>query len=395
METKVTKYFSKPLMKQNIKSNWILIVIIMVIMIMMSTVLNYAMSIMGGDSHAEDVTEYQSEFYSYLGAIATYNTMSGSKLSYEDFIAVEDKTAYDAAFQMLNAQADMELSTEGFNESIEGLEKSDIAISSYVRQFEYNYALMQSKGVFSGDDLTVQGMMETMFEMMGLDSELMEKMSFMDSSAMINSMYYTVIGLLPIFLLIVILGNSLIADQVDKGSMAYVLSTPTKRRAVTITQMVFMIVVPLIVLIPVCISRIVTTNIFFDEVNVAMIIALYAGMYVLVETVSSICYMGSCLFDRSRSSMAFGGGLTVWFFLASLLGMFGSDMMIDMGIGVKELGIFNKTTLVGLYDINALSTIGTDSVDLSFIWKLAILLGITVVCYSVGSIKFQRKDLPL
>lgn len=148
METKVTKYFSKPLMKQNIKSNWILIVIIMVIMIMMSTVLNYAMSIMGGNSHAEDVTEYQSEFYSYLGAIATYNTMSGSKLSYEDFIAVEDKTAYDAAFQMLNAQTDMELSTEGFNESIDGLEKSDIAISSYVRQFEYNYALMQSKGVF-------------------------------------------------------------------------------------------------------------------------------------------------------------------------------------------------------------------------------------------------------
>lgn len=93
--------------------------------------------------------------------------------------------------------------------------------------------------------------------------------------------------------------------------------------------------------------------------------------------------------------MAFGGGLTVWFFLASLLGMFGSDMMIDMGIGVKELGIFNKTTLVGLYDINALSTIGTDSVDFSFIWKLSVLFGITVVCYSVGSIKFQRKDLPL
>lgn len=65
---------------------------------------------------------------------------------------------------------------------------------------------------------------------------------------------------------------------------------------------------------------------------------LYTGMYVLVEAVSGICYFGSYFFNRSRSSMAFGGGITVWFFLASLLGMFGSSDLVDMGMGVKELG---------------------------------------------------------
>lgn len=119
---------------------------------------------------------------------------------------------------------------------------------------------------------------------------------------------------------------------------------------------VFLIFVPFIIISLVCISRLISIRAFFGEVNVAGTIALFAGMYFLAEAVAAICYMGSCIFDRSRSSLAFGGGLSVWFFPASLLGMFGSDMMADMGIGVKELGYFSKTTLVGLYDITALST---------------------------------------
>ena len=202
-------------------------------------------------------------------------------------------------------------------------------------------------------------------------------------------------GLLPIFLLIVIIGNSVIVNQVDKGSMAYVLSTPTKRSAVVITQMIFMIVVPLIVLSIVCISRIISTNVFFGEVNAASICALYAGMYILVEAVAAICYMGSCIFNRARSATAFGGGLTVWFFLASMLGMFGSSMMTDIGMGVKELGVFNNMTLVGLYDIKSLATVGTSSVDYTFAWKLGILLIIAAACYVIGAVRFQKKDLPL
>lgn len=125
------------------------------------------------------------------------------------------------------------------------------------------------------------------------------------------------------------------------------------------------------------------------------IIMLYTGMYVLVEAVSGICYFGSYFFNRSRSSMAFGGGITVWFFLASLLGMFGSSDLVDMGMGVKELGIFNKLTLVGLYDIKALETVGTGDVNMDFLWKLIVLAAVAVVFYATGAVRFQKKDLPL
>lgn len=82
-------------------------------------------------------------------------------------------------------------------------------------------------------------------------------------------------------------------------------------------------------------------------------------------------------------------------FLASLLGMFGTKDLVNMGVGVEELGVFNKLTLIGLYDINAISTIATDQVDMSFVWKLIVLGVIAVMTYAIGAIRFNKKDLPL
>jgi ABC-type transport system involved in multi-copper enzyme maturation permease subunit len=39
--------------------------------------------------------------------------------------------------------------------------------------------------------------------------------------------------------------------------------------------------------------------------------------------------------------------------------------------------------------------VGTGNVDLSFLWKLGVLAVIAVLCYAVGAIRFQKKDLPL
>lgn len=397
METakKETKFFSKTLMKQTIKSNRTLAAVVVVIMVMMSIVVNYAMSMMGTQTTKEDVSMAQQDFYSYLYVMASYNDMAQTTLSYDDFMNSSDKSRYETAFDLMNQQPDMDFSVEGLNEAAQQLQLSEVSLDTYVHQFEYTYALGQVKGCFSGKDLDIQDMMTTMLEVMGVSPDLVENMGNMDMTAMLNQMYFTVMGLLPIFLFIVLAANSLLVDQVDRGSMAYVLSTPTKRSAVVNTQAIFLAAAPLIMLSVVCAVRIASSFVIFDEVNVPKIIVLYLGMYILVEAVAGICYLGSCLFNQSKKSMAFGGGLTVWFFLASLLGMFSSSNMIDMGMGVESLSIFNKLTLIGLYDINSISTVGTDSLDISFIWKLAILASISVICYIAGAIRFQKKDLPL
>ena len=397
METtkKTARFFSKPLMRQNIKSNWALCLAILLIMVLLGNVMNYAMSMMATEKSDVDVTEYQESFYTYLGALAAYDTMTQQELSYDDFANGNNKAVYETAFGMLNKQAAMDLSIEGFQSAIDGLSQSGISLDKYVKQFEYVYALKQSEGVFDKEELTVSGMLTITLDMMGVSSEMVEKMSEMDPAAMMNQMYYTAMGLLPIFILIVILANSLIAIQVDRGSMAYVLSTPTKRSAVAITQLVFMLIVPLLMIAVVCATRIGTSFMFYDEVNVAGMLALFGGMYILVEAVCGICYMGSCLFSQSKKSMAFGGGLAVWFFLASMIGLFGSENMVNTGMGVKELSIFNRLTLVGLYDVNSLSTVGTGNVDTSFVWKLLVLAVIAIACYTIGAVRFSKKDLPL
>lgn len=395
MEGKTTRFFSKPLMKQNIKSNYILTIAIVLVMCLICVVSTYAMGMIQEYSNSEDVTEAQEDFFSYLYVMASYNEMAGTQLSYDDFEQAEDKTMYETAFTMINEQSDMDLSVAGLETAAEGLKKSDVSLDTYVHEFEYVYALGQVQGCFSGEDLDIQGMMSTMLETLGIEPDMLETMAEMDTAALFNQMNYTIMGLLPIFLFIVIVGNSLIVDQVDRGSMAYVLSTPTKRSAVTTTQTIFLIITPLIMLAITCAVSLAASFAFLKEVNVAETIVLYLGTYILVEAVAGICYLGSCFFDQSKKSMAFGGGITVWCFLASLLGMFGYEDMVSMGFGAEALGVFNKLTLVGLFDVKSIATISTDSMDTAFIWKLIVLGVIAAVCYAAGSIRFQKKDLPL
>lgn len=392
---KISKHFSGPLMKQNIKSNWMLTVVIIMIACMMSTVICFAMNMMG-NSNPEEKSEAQVDFFAHLSGIAVSNQMTGGTLSAEDFMEAEDKTAYETVFTMMSAQSeDLDLSVEAFENSIEILKDENGSVDSYVKQFEYVYAMMDEQGVFTGEQLAIDDMLQTMLTNMGLPAEQLEMMADMDRTAVLNKMYFTVMGLLPLLLFVVIVGNALVVNQVDSGSMAYVLATPTKRSAVANTQALFLVAAPLLICSVVCVARCVATKIFMGEVNIAMNIALYGGMYILMEAIGGICYMGSCLFNQSRKATAFGGGIAVWCFIASLLGMFGAEDMVTMGAGVEELGIFNKLTLIGLYDIQSLSTVGTDNVNYDFVWKLCVLAGVAIVTYLIGKFRFQKKDLPL
>ncbi len=395
MNKKVTKVFSWTLMKQSIRSNLALTIVVILMMCMMSVVITFASNMIGGEAEEEDISEAQTDFYTYLFALASYDEMTGADLSYEDFAEGDNTEMYETVFNMLSAQADMDLSTEGFAEAADILSRSDVGLDEYISEFEYVYALSAAEGIFSGDTLDINTLMVNMLDTMGLNSDLVENLSEMDSSAMLNQMYYTVMLILPILLLIIFAGDSLVVNQVDKGSMAYVLSTPIKRRAVTITQMVYMIVIPFIAVAITCCVRMAAMNVFAGSVDVPQTLAMYGGMYVLVEAMGSICYFASCFFNLTRYALAFGGGLNIWFFLASLLGMFGSDSMVQMGMGSEALGTFNNLTLVGLFDIDALSTVGSGAVDTSFVWKLAVLAVIAAGMYIAGIIRFRRKDLPL
>lgn len=392
---KVTKVFSWPLFKQSLRANRVLLIACTVVLCLMTIVTTYAGNLIAG-TESTDYTDAQTDFYSHLYVLAAYNEMMGTDLSYEDFASSDDTSMYETVFKMMSVQSDeLDLSVEKFAESAELLAESDVGLDVYITNFEYVYALGTTEGVFTGDTLDVSTMMTNMFEMMGMSSDMLNTMTEMDTSAMLNQMYFTIMCLLPIILFIIFAGNELFVDQVDKGSMAYVLSTPTKRSTVVITQLIYMIVTPLIVVGCGFITRLVATQAFAGDVDIAKYAALYGGIYLLAEAMASICYMASCVFNLSKNAMALGGGLNVWFFLCSLFGMFGSETMVSMGMGTEMLGVFNNLTIVGLFDVEALGTVGSEAVDYAFVPKLIALVVIAVVCYAIGAVRFQKKDLPL
>lgn len=397
METKTHNLFSWTLFKRDLKANFWISLVILLIMCLMCGVLTSAAHIISSQNVSSDVQDSEEVLFTHLGGIAAFNQLSGSNLNINDFTDGKNTEAFDQAFELINSRGvlDSKLSSDKLRDAIDKINGSEVSLDTCVHEFEYVYALNQSKGVFSGDELSLDDMLKTTLSVMGVSSDLVDSMSEMDTSSLLNTMYFKVVGLLPIFLLIVLFANSLIVGQVDKGSMAYILSTPTKRTAVTITQAVFMIVVPAIIFAIVCCVRIGVTTYWEGTANVEEIAWFYLGMYLVTEVTAAICYFASCLFNTSGKAIAIGGGFAVWFFLASFLGVFGSQDLVDLGVGVEELGIFNKLTITNLFDINSIQTLGTASPDFSFVTGFVIMTVAAIVLYVAGVIVFEKKDLPL
>lgn len=312
---------------------------------------------------------------------------------------------------MIEALADYGITKEkydSFGYTYEALKHSSkTTIISYQTRFDYEMELLQEK--VSSGEISVENLPNSIIEMdtklsgslsQSLLSSLPESVSNalqeigkMDLySLIIGSIFYKMAGLLLPIIFMIMVSNNLIASQVDSGSMAYILSTSTKRKQVVFTQAVYLIVSLFAMLCCTTITSVVCLAILNDSslgLTYGKLILLNLGAFITLFAMSGICFMASCWFDRSKRSMAIGGGLSMFFLVATMLGLFGSKVIPSV-VRLDALNNFNYVTIISLFD--AVSIIGGTT---TFIWKLAILLVIGVAGYIAGSIKFQKKDLPL
>ena len=79
----------------------------------------------------------------------------------------------------------------------------------------------------------------------------------------------------------------------------------------------------------------------------------------------------------------------MFFLVATMLGLFGSPVLPSI-IRMEALNAFNYVSIISLFDV-----ISIIEESLTFLWKWAILLAIGIAGYVIGSIRFQKKDLPL
>ena len=223
-------------------------------------------------------------------------------------------------------------------------------------------------------------------------SEALEEIGQADLYTLIvGSIFYKLAGLLLPIIFMIMASNNLIAGQVDSGSMAYVLSTSTKRKTVVFTQAMYLIGSLLSMFVLTAITSFICLAFVKSDVTLTCgkLALLNFGAFLVLFALSGLCFFTSCWFDRSKRSMAIGGGLSIFSLVAAMLGLFGSPVIPSV-VRMDSLNYFNKVTVISFFDVISIMD-GTNA----FLWKFAILFALGILGYIVGSIRFTKKDLPL
>lgn len=284
---------------------------------------------------------------------------------------------------------------------------SKTAIVTYSGRTDYEISLINEKyenGNFSGEDEYLKAVAEKKEEIANdisssflstlpsAVSEALEEIGQADLYTLIvGSIFYKLAGLLLPIIYMIMASNNLISGQVDSGSMAYVLSTSTKRSTVVFTQAVYLIGSLLAMFSLTSITSCICLAFVTEEVELTYknLLLLNLGAFLVLFALSGLCFFTSCVFDRSKRSMAIGGGLSIFALVAAMLGLFGSPVIPSV-IRLDSLNYFNYATIISLFDVVSVIE-GTDA----FVFKLAVLAVLGVTGYVIGSIRFTKKDLPL
>lgn len=327
-----------------------------------------------------------------------------------NFLAI-NITSDKAVDEMVKALTSYGVTKEkyiGFNytyDNVKSIVRSTVI--TYSNRYEYELGILQTKyanGEFASEeaylaavekmntDLTADIANSLLASLPQEVSDAIEDIGRADLYTLIvGSIFYKLAGLLLPIIYMIMAANNLISGQVDSGSMAYVLSTSTKRKTVVFTQALYLIGSLLVMFLLTTATGCVCLAIIDTEVDLTYgkLILLNVGAFLVLFALSGLNFFTSCYFDRSKRSMAIGGGLSIFALVAAMLGLFGSQV-IPKVVRLDALNYFNYTTIISMFDVVSIMD-GT----VTFIWKFAILAALGIIGIIAGSVKFIKKDLPL
>ncbi|MEG0275120.1 MAG: ABC transporter permease subunit [Longicatena sp.] len=197
-------------------------------------------------------------------------------------------------------------------------------------------------------------------------------------SFMSNSFYALMAIVFPMVYSIMV-GNRLIAEKVDRGSMACLLSTPLTRRKITLTSAFYFVTSLMVMWGTASFIGYLAADIFQKgALDTDTFLMMNVGCFLYHFVISSICFCCSCIFNTSKGSLTLGAGIPIAFFVISLFIKLSDD-----------LDVLKYFTLNTLFDTQKIIE-GSGYMN-SFMY----MIGIGICLYSIGIITFQKKDLPL
>ena len=208
---------------------------------------------------------------------------------------------------------------------------------------------------------------------------------------------FSIAGLLLPIVYSILTANSLVAQQVESGSLAFTLSAPIKRKTIIISKALYMVFAITSMYLLLFIFSLIAREIgiaiggvdFIESLKVQDLLLYTLGSYLVSLAISGICFLSSSVFNKTKYAIGVGGGISVFFLVSSILGLFGSEVM-PLALRIDSMNFFNFLTIICLFDVQSILD-GTTT----FYFLLIPLIVISVVTYVVGCVVFTKKDLPL
>lgn len=213
----------------------------------------------------------------------------------------------------------------------------------------------------------------------------------------IGAMFFSLAGLLLPMVYTILTSNSLVSEEVETGSLAFTLSCPVNRTSIVFTKAIYQIVSITTMFLILFGIGVLTRQVaiwtggsdFATSVSVKDLALYTLGAYSVIMAIGAICFFTSCYFNKTKYSLGVGGGLAIFFYVTSILGLFGLNVM-PLALKIDSMNIFNYMTIIRFFDVQAI----LDG-DVVFYYELIGLLLITVIGYGASFYVFNKKDLPL
>ena len=193
-----------------------------------------------------------------------------------------------------------------------------------------------------------------------------------------NYLYGFLFLVLPLVLLI-LLTNRLVVGYLDRGTMAWLLSTPTPRWKIAATQALFQVVCGVLTVVYAGgLCAILSAAMYPGELAATPFFRLNLTLAALLCLLGSLCFLGACALPDSRRGLALGGGLCVVFILLQMLAQSG-----------EKWEWLQYLTPLTAFDSAALASGGGS------LWPALGLAGGAAILYAAGIWVFTRRDLCL
>jgi len=191
------------------------------------------------------------------------------------------------------------------------------------------------------------------------------------------SMHGGMIGVVFILVYLITVGNKLVAMEIDRGSLSFILNTPTTRKQIILTKAIFYYVSIIALILTIGIVSTIAGAVINIPFDLGRLWIMLLGLLMFTTAISGICFFASCWFNKSSLSLLVGAGVPLLFFLFSSLS------------AMPDLDWMRFLSINTLFD--AIGVVNGES----FIFQYIALFAIGAIMYTIGIIKFLKKDLPL